>query len=232
MTWVKIDDNLTDHPKLWKLGNRRESATFLFIFALCYSSRNLTDGVVPHAVLESACRGAKQTCAAMAEAGLLEDNGCSYVVHDYLEWNRSKADVMAEREAARVRASRKKFARSSPEVRKPDTDTDTDTEERPKNSCPKPAKPASLDGFEEWWEKYPRKQGKGAARTAYATALKKSDAASLIAGAERYQQSRTVKEGFICLPATWLNQERWDDDCSTSMSEDDAYLEAKYGGAE
>lgn len=135
---MKIDDNLPDHPKLWKMEKRRESALFLFIFALCYSSRNLTDGEVPCGVLESAARGGKQTCAAMIEAGLLEQKGSSYVVHDYLEWNRSKEEILAEREAARQRASRKKFARSSPEVRKPDTDTDTDREKPTPQTPQKP----------------------------------------------------------------------------------------------
>ena len=238
---MKIDDNLPDHPKLWKMEKRRESALFLFIFALCYSSRNLTDGEVPCGVLEGATRGGKQTCAAMVEAGLLEEKGSSYVVHDYLEWNRSKDEIenikSKKRSAGQAggQASARRRACATVQAKSnPDTDTDTDTDIRPKPSCPKPAKTACLDGFDSWWDEYPRKEGKGAARKAYATALKKSDAQSLFAGLTRSarawaDEGRTRR--LIPLPTTWLNQERWTDDYTPAQSDEDAYLAAKYGGA-
>ena len=49
------------------------------------------------------------------------------------------------------------------------------------------------------------------ARKAYATALTKTTAAELLAGAQRYILSDNVRRGFVCLPASWLNGERWTD---------------------
>lgn len=74
------------------------------------------------------------------------------------------------------------------------------------------SRPGPDPAFDQWWQHYPRKKSKGAARMAFGRALKKADAASLIAGAMRYgaetdrQDPRYVKH-----PATWLNGECWVD---------------------
>ena len=71
------------------------------------------------------------------------------------------------------------------------------------------------DRFDEWWEHYPKKVGKGQARTAFRRALKKIDLDTLIDGtrqlAAHHQQAGTDKK-FIPNPSTWLNGERWDDE--------------------
>lgn len=73
----------------------------------------------------------------------------------------------------------------------------------------------SPPGFDEFWTTYPRKEGKGAARKAYAKALGKVTAGVLLAGAQRYRDapSRTARPlRYTAHPATWLNAERWDDE--------------------
>ena len=73
---------------------------------------------------------------------------------------------------------------------------------------------AHADAFEQWWKRYPRKVGKGQARKAYASALKKVSADELAEAAEafagRVHRSGT-EDRFIPHPATWLNGERWTD---------------------
>lgn len=86
----------------------------------------------------------------------------------------------------------------------------------PSKQKPSKARKAQGDqGFAEWWARYPRKIGKGAARTAWARAIKKADTET-ISRALRRQAAVWVAEGtedrFIPHPATWLNQERWDDE--------------------
>lgn len=68
------------------------------------------------------------------------------------------------------------------------------------------------EAFEAWWKVYPRKEGKGDGRRAYAKALTKTDAATLLAAAERYRDipNRTMK--FTKMAATWLNAECWSDE--------------------
>ena len=78
-----------------------------------------------------------------------------------------------------------------------------------------PRDPTGLpDGFEHFWEAYPRKVGKAGAVKAFAKALKKIKMPQLMVSLERHKQSvQWVKDGgmFIPHPATWLNGERWDD---------------------
>lgn len=70
-------------------------------------------------------------------------------------------------------------------------------------------------GFERWWRIYPRKVAKGRARTAYRSALKKTDWESLYHAlenhAERWAREKTEAR-FIPHPATWLNGESWSDE--------------------
>ena len=62
--------------------------------------------------------------------------------------------------------------------------------------------------FNEFWKQYPKKVGKGAARTAYKSAIKKTQYSEIMAGLAKYNPDVQ----FTCNPATWLNQERWNDE--------------------
>ena len=71
--------------------------------------------------------------------------------------------------------------------------------------------------FEIFWKHYPRKIGKGAARKAFEKALEKKHATELIESAYDYANSSSLPDlQFIPHPATWLNQERWDDELNAS----------------
>lgn len=70
--------------------------------------------------------------------------------------------------------------------------------------------------FAAFWELYPRRTGKGAARKAYVTAVSGGVSPQAIndAAASYAQRCQALQKEpqFIPHPATWLNQERWDDD--------------------
>lgn len=67
--------------------------------------------------------------------------------------------------------------------------------------------------FDRWWQNYPRKIGKGQARTAFKKALRKTDFETLLLKAEQYAQERTGQDpAYTAHPATWLNGERWLDE--------------------
>jgi len=69
------------------------------------------------------------------------------------------------------------------------------------------------DGFDTWWSAYPRHEGKGAARRAYTSALRKATVGELLEGARRYSGATADREQrFIKMPATWLNAESWTDE--------------------
>jgi hypothetical protein len=71
------------------------------------------------------------------------------------------------------------------------------------------------DRFDRFWDAYPKKVGKGAARKAWAH-RRPSDAQTsrMVAALERQRRStQWLRDGgrYIPNPSTWLNQERWDD---------------------
>jgi len=83
-----------------------------------------------------------------------------------------------------------------------------------------PSKSAKVDDdFAEWYAAYPRKTARGRALTAYRTARKKTDAATLLA-AIKQQSAQLMAKGpeFAPYPATWLNGERWLDEAPVSTT--------------
>ena len=67
--------------------------------------------------------------------------------------------------------------------------------------------------FEQWYKPWPRKVGKGGARKAFKSALKKTDFETLCQGRDRFIQAAIGQDkNYIPYPSTWLNQERWSDD--------------------
>lgn len=75
---------------------------------------------------------------------------------------------------------------------------------------------ANGHGFEEFWQTYPRKAGKGAALKAWQRLRPDADLQARILAAISQQRTseQWCKDGgqFIPHPATWLNQQRWDDE--------------------
>lgn len=68
--------------------------------------------------------------------------------------------------------------------------------------------------FSDFWDVYPRKQGKGEARKAFVKAVKKKPANEVIDAARRLAEdpNRPSNPKYTPMPSVWLNQERWDDD--------------------
>ncbi|WP_423068980.1 hypothetical protein [Devosia sp. CN2-171] len=64
--------------------------------------------------------------------------------------------------------------------------------------------------FDAFWNAYPNKVAKAAAREAFAAARRRVDAISLMNGLARYRAK--LDERPWCNPATWLNQDRWSDE--------------------
>jgi hypothetical protein len=96
MSWVRLDDNFPEHPKIARAGG---DAAWLHVCALAYCSRNLTDGLVPNAVLKklSDRRNPIRLAAQLVDAGLWEREEAGWRVHDYLKFQPSRADVETER---------------------------------------------------------------------------------------------------------------------------------------
>ena len=79
--------------------------------------------------------------------------------------------------------------------------------------------------FNQFWTSYPRKEGKGAARKSWDKINPDAELFDKIMNAvqeniNRNPQWQKQNGQFIPHPATWLNQERWDDDISTLERDD------------
>lgn len=111
MAWARIDDSIIDHPKILEAG---EDARDLFVIAIVWCNKHLTDGRIPKAALGvlSQKRTAQKNAEALVRVGLWRDEGDHWQVHDYLDWNPSRADVERQRKASaeRMRKSRERRA--------------------------------------------------------------------------------------------------------------------------
>lgn len=77
--------------------------------------------------------------------------------------------------------------------------------------------PVVIDDFDLFWLAYPRKAGKGAARRKFEQALKRTTALSIMQAlaAQKAAGMFSPDPQFIAHPATWLHQDRFDDEVVT-----------------
>ena len=128
MTWVKLDDRFPDHPKVLALGDDYERGLALHVRGLCYAAGNLTDGFVP----ARAFREDVAIAARLVAVGLWKEVAGGYLIHDFLDFNKSKAQVEKEREEWRARQVKSRT------MSRRDTDRDSRSESHPDSSSPVP----------------------------------------------------------------------------------------------
>lgn len=93
-SFIRLDHGYDEHPKVIPLT---DAAFRAHIEATCWSSRNESDGCIAKAVARKKWR--PKVLAELVAARLLEDVGDAYEVHDYLDFQRSKEEINAYREA-------------------------------------------------------------------------------------------------------------------------------------
>lgn len=105
MAWVKLDENFADHPKISQLD---ASAGWLWVCGLAYCNRHATDGRIPVSVLSriSTVKNAPRSAKRLESVGLWYRDGIDYVVHDYLDYQPSKRE-MVEKSEKRANAGRR-----------------------------------------------------------------------------------------------------------------------------
>jgi hypothetical protein len=119
-TYVKVHDGLPDHPKIIEAGGE---AGWLYICGLAYASRQLTDGVLLKRLVPRLTDGSKPeaSASALVRVGLWHEgeHDCpkcpqvgpdAYVIHDYLDHQRSASevsDLRAKRSAAGQRGGKR-----------------------------------------------------------------------------------------------------------------------------
>ena len=85
------------------------------------------------------------------------------------------------------------------------------------------ASPKASELFEEFWLAYPKEHrtNKVAARAKFEKAIRSTDARTIIEAVRAFADSPKGRSRFVPHPATWLNQERWNDDRAAWQRGDD-----------
>lgn len=101
MTWAKIDDGFHAHPKARKAWRAHPRALGMHLLALSYCAMQLLDdGVVDEAFVEEKIpqdRERRAVIDALVDAGLWDRVDGGWLIHDWLEYNPSRAEVEARR---------------------------------------------------------------------------------------------------------------------------------------
>lgn len=95
MAWARIDDKFLDNPKVRKAG---KEATYLYLSALVYSSSQLTEGFISDEALglvafKGFIRNELTHAKTLVDCGLWDRIRGGYTIHDYLEYNPTKAEI-------------------------------------------------------------------------------------------------------------------------------------------
>lgn len=97
--WFKVDDQLALHMKALKAGNQ---ALGLWVRAGSWAGAQLTDGYVPDTIVK-ALDGTRTDTTRLVQAGLWGRVEGGYQFHEWHEYQPTRAEVMAERAAAKKR---------------------------------------------------------------------------------------------------------------------------------
>ena len=105
MSRVRLGDDFADHPKIRKLD---KTALVIHIWTLCHVARHLTDGRVSRGMLAGCPWVSKKSALERAlgnlvGAGVWEQDGEDFRIHDYLKYNPDSVQV---KESRRLKAER------------------------------------------------------------------------------------------------------------------------------
>jgi hypothetical protein len=101
MTWAKFDDRYHDNRKIKRAWRTEPVSVGLHCMAITYSSMHETDGIIDLDWLEEKLPNAKlrqRVVTTLVDAGLFEPiDGDRFLVHDYLKFNPSSAQLAGKR---------------------------------------------------------------------------------------------------------------------------------------
>ncbi len=131
MPWGRVDDHHYRHEKLGELDeDLRKGCIALFWLAISWCNDRLTDGRVPGGTVRI-LGGDLAEADELVRVGLWERDGSAYSVHDFLDFNQSKEQVI------RMRAQRALAGAAGAKSRwHPDSDTANDLPNEPANDLP------------------------------------------------------------------------------------------------
>ena len=143
MPWVRLHDGLMQHAKIAALS---DGAFRLWIVGLCYCQSALTDGFIPNEVIPrdaSRVRYVRELTRSKlpGRAALWKVVRGGFQVHDYLQWNDGRREILQKRASHAARTRRWRDGRDASRDASPDAfetrsqrDTTTTTTIKDKSS--------------------------------------------------------------------------------------------------
>lgn len=150
MAWVRLEDTFPEHPKIAEVGG---DAAWLHVCGIAYCNRNLTDGFIPDGALGqlSDRRSPRKLAQKLDAVGIWhrDPDRRGYVVHDYLDYNPTRAEVEAERakkhevkvNAGRLGGVASGVARRKHNGSKPEANMEAEREQNEAPTRPDPTRP-------------------------------------------------------------------------------------------
>ncbi|TGZ14695.1 hypothetical protein DV517_61780 [Streptomyces sp. S816] len=151
MVWFALDDGFDTHPKVRKAGN---AAVGLFVRLGVHATKHLTEGHLDGDIVRD--YGTAATIRKLIAVGMLHEpgHGCrrcpqpadgGYYLHDYLDYNKSRAQIEAAREAARKRQQKgRDTARANRNGRDSGVNLNSNSRQNERSSRPNCAENAPL----------------------------------------------------------------------------------------
>lgn len=117
--WVKLDDNISDHPKFFDAGRHLgrhgiARAFAVYVAGIAYANKHLTDGFLSESVVKS-FKIDRNPCEigevlAFTDVGLWEPVVGGWRIHDFHHHNPKAQDIKDKRAADRDRKRRERAA--------------------------------------------------------------------------------------------------------------------------
>lgn len=112
MSYAQFHDGFYRNPKVQKVPS---AARWMWAASIGYAAEHLTDGFIPSHALGVLCpeldaKPRAKLAAALVAAGLWETAEDGWRVHDYLNWNMSKAVILERRAANAARVNKHRNA--------------------------------------------------------------------------------------------------------------------------
>lgn len=108
--YVQLANGFYMNRKVRKLRATCPTSIGAFVILLSYCGDNLTDGYVDDETIQYVLQISDEELDALCDAGMLErrEDGSGYAIHDYLNHNRSREQVLRERRRVNERYARNK----------------------------------------------------------------------------------------------------------------------------
>ena len=231
MNWINIHTTFLRSPEFMSANSTQQSA---WLKLLGYCSEQENGGTIKGAKQWQPMQWCYACCVTFEEVStpspLWKWRGDDFILHAY---PKSKEDeVRAKRESGKRGGKHSGEARREAQLRStpsPESEAQLRTErkgkgmegegegkgegEKKENSNQKEEPTASLSAFDEFWSLYPRKDGKHIARKAWQKARPDLEKVKASLAWQKDSEVWTKDNGqFIPMPATYLNQRRYEDD--------------------